>query len=209
MVTTLVLVVVLSAIGASKGVVFGPVITDAAFYMFPIAYILGDMITEIYGPRAARQAIIAGFVGNIFAIAVYAIIIALPGFTDDFGLEKQAALENAIGPVWQVVLASVLGYCCGQSANSAIMWFGKKKHLETKLYSRLLSSSGVGEAIDTVIFCTVAAPVIGITSLGEWASYTFFGFLWKVLVQYAMIPVTGRVINAIKKREPSYNAPLD
>ncbi len=204
MVTALVLVVVLSAIGASKGVVFGPVITDAAFFMFPIAYILGDVITEIYGPKAAKRAIITGFLANLASVAVYAIIIALPGFDDDYGIAKQAAIENALGPVWQVVAASMLGYICGQSANSFIMWVSKKRHLETRLYTRLASSSGVGEAIDTIIFCTVAAPVIGITSFAQWGSYTFFGFLWKVVVQYAMIPLTAAGIRWVKAHEPTY-----
>ena len=96
-----VLVVVLSSIGASKGVVIGPVITDGAFFLFPLAYILGDMITEIYGPRAAKRAIITGFVASIASVLIYAVVIALPGFTDDYGTAHQQALELALGPVWQ------------------------------------------------------------------------------------------------------------
>lgn len=204
MLSTMVLVVVLSGIGGSKGVVFGPVITDAAFFMFPVAYILGDMITEIYGPAAARRAILTGFCANGLSVLVYALIIALPGFTDDYGLAKQQALTVALGPVWLVVLASMLGYASGQSVNSLIMWMGKRRHLESRLYRRLFSSSGAGEAIDTIMFCTVASPAIGIGSIAQWANYTFFGFCWKVLVQYALVPVTGRVIGWVKRHEPTY-----
>lgn len=204
MLAAMVLVVVLSGIGASKGVVFGPVITDAAFFLFPLAYILGDMITEVYGPRAAKRAIITGFVANGFSVLVYWLIIWLPGFTDDFGIAKQQGLEVALGPVWLVVLASMLGYAGGQSTNSLIMWAGKRRHQESKLYRRLASSTGLGEAVDTIIFCTVASPAIGIDSLAQWASYTFFGYLWKVLVQLSLIPLTAKVIGWVKRNEPSY-----
>lgn len=204
MLAAMVLVVVLSSIGASKGVVFGPVITDAAFFLFPLAYILGDMITEIYGPRAAKRAIVTGFVANGFSVLMYTVIIWLPGFTDEFGIAKQQGLEVALGPVWIVVLASMLGYAGGQSTNSLIMWAGKRRNAESRLYRRLASSTGAGEAVDTIIFCTVAARAIGIDTLGQWASYTFFGFLWKVVVQLALIPVTARVIGWVKRHEPSY-----
>lgn len=202
--TMMALVVVLSSIGGSKGVVFGPVITDAAFFLFPLAYILGDIITEIYGPGAARRAIATGFIANAASVLVYALIIWLPGFTDEFGLTKQRGLEAALGPVWIVVLASLLGYAGGQSVNSLIMWAGKRRNQESRLYQRLLSSTGAGEAIDTVIFCTVAANAIGLDTVAEWVSYTFFGFLWKVLVQLMLIPLTGRVIGWVKRHEPSY-----
>ncbi len=206
MLAAMVLVVVLSSIGASKAVVFGPVITDAAFFLFPLAYILGDMITEIYGPQAAKRAIITGFLANGFSVLIYTVVIWLPGFTDEFGLEKQRGLEVALGPVWLVVLASMLGYAGGQSTNSLIMWAGKRRNQESRLYRRLASSTGVGEAVDTIIFCTVASPAIGIDTFAQWASYTFFGYLWKVLVQLALIPVTARVIGWVKRNEPSYGA---
>ena len=202
--SALVLVVVLSSIGASKGVVLGPIITDGAFFLFPFAYVLGDVITEVYGPRAARRAIITGFTANLAAVLFYALVIWLPGFTDDYGLAKQQALEIALGPVWLVVLASLLGYAAGQSANSFIMWLGKRRHHESRLYRRMISSTGVGEAIDTDIFCTIAASVIGIDSFAQWANYTAVGFTWKVLVELAIMPVTARVIGYFKRVEPSY-----
>lgn len=201
-------VVVLSGIGGSKGVVFGPVITDGGFFLFPLAYILGDVITEIYGIAAARRAIIAGFLANVLAVATYAIIIVLPGFTDDYGVAKQAALETALGPVWQIVLASALGFLAGQSMNSFIMWAGKKRRLEQGLLARLVGSTGVGELLDTVVFCSIAATAIGITTMGQWANYTIFGFLYKITVQYAVMPATMYAIRVIKRREPSYQAAL-
>lgn len=201
-------VVVISGIGAAKGVTIGFVITDAAFFLFPLAYILGDIITELYGPRAARRAILTSFALNVFAVVCYAVIIWLPGFDDDYGVAKQGALELAIGPVWQIVLASLCGFLAGQSLNSFIVSRMKRRTGEPGIVARLLMSSGTGELVDTIIFCTIAAPVLGITTFRQWLNYTAFGFLYKVTVQYAAIPVTAYVIARLKKAEPSYQEAL-
>ena len=111
-------IVLLSNIGASKGVLFGSIVTDGGFFLFPFAYILGDVISEIYGFKVARKAIVTTFALSVFASLCYWVIIALPGFTDDYGVAKQAALETALGPVPQIVLASLLGFLAGQTINS-------------------------------------------------------------------------------------------
>lgn len=201
-------VVILSGIGASKGVVFGPVITDGGFFLFPLAYIVGDVISEIYGARAARRAIWVSFGANVLSVICYAVIIALPGFGDEAGLARQSALEATLGPVWQVVLAGILGFLAGQNLNTLVMVTMKRRSREKGLIARMASSTGVGEFVDTLVFCTVAATAIGITSVGQWANYTFFGFVYKVLVQYAVMPVTSRVIGWLKRREPSYQEAL-
>lgn len=208
-------VVILSGIGASKGVTFGTIpgigfeiITDAGFFLFPLAYILGDVITEIYGARAARRALITAFAMNVLAVITYQIVIALPGFTDEFGTAKQQALELALGPVWIVVLAGLLGFLAGQSLNTLVMSRMKRRSGERGLVGRLLTSSGLGELVDTIVFCSIAATAIGITTLEQWAEYTVLGFLYKVLVQYAAIPVTSAVIRWIKRTDPSYQARL-
>ncbi|MGA4668731.1 queuosine precursor transporter [Propionibacteriaceae bacterium Y1923] len=201
-------VIVLSNIGASKGVQFGPVVTDGGFFLFPLAYILGDVISEVYGFRAARRATLVGFAASALAVFSFWVIIALPGFTDDYGLAKQEALEVALGPVWQIVVASMAGFVAGQLSNAWVMSRMKARSQEKGLVARLMGSTGVGEAIDTILFCTIAATAIGITTLGQWASYVFFGFLWKTLVEFALVPLTRVVIGRLKQREPSYQAAL-
>lgn len=201
-------VVILSGIGAAKGVVFGPIITDGGFFLFPAAYICGDVISEIYGGRAARRAILASFGANVLSVLCYAIIIVLPGFDDAYGVQKQTALEVALGPVWQVVLAGILGFLAGQNLNTLVMVAMKRRTREKRLIGRLVSSTGAGEFVDTLVFCTVAATAIGITTVEQWANYTFFGFVYKVAVQYAVMPITAAVIGWIKKREPTYQAAL-
>ncbi|WP_394940333.1 queuosine precursor transporter [Psychromicrobium sp. YIM B11713] len=197
-------IVVLSGIGAVKGVQFGPIITDGGFFLFPFAYILGDVISEVYGFKVARKAVFTCFGLSVFASLSYWIIIILPGFDDDFGHQRQAALENVLGPVPQLVAGSLLAFLAGQLMNSFIMVRLKARQGERRVWVRLLGSSGVGEFIDTLIFCTVAAPVIGITDVGGWANYVIVGFVYKVAVQYLFVPVTAVVINWIKRHEPSY-----
>ncbi|GAA1331120.1 queuosine precursor transporter [Brachybacterium rhamnosum] len=211
----MVAVVILSGIGAAKGVSFGTVpgtgleiITDGGFILFPLAYVLGDIVTELYGPRTARRAIIVSFAASILASLSYWAIIALPPFPDDYGLAKQEALELALGPVWIVVLAGLAGFACGQSLNSFVVGRMKQRLGERGLIGRLFTSSGLGELVDTIIFCTIASAAIGITTLEQWAQYTVLGFLYKVLVQYAMIPVTSAVIRWLKRTDPTYQARL-
>ena len=199
-------IVILSNIGASKGVQFGPIITDGGFFLFPFAYILGDVISELYGFKVNRKAILTTFALSIFASLSYWVIIALPGFTDDYGTAKQQALEVALGPVPQIVLASLLAFLAGQTLNSWIMVRLKAHHGERKLWVRLMGSSGAGEFLDTLIFCAIAAPVIGIAGFGMFANYVLVGFVYKVGVQYALIPVTAWVIAWFKRHEPSYQA---
>src|SRR5690625_7507952 len=103
----MVTVVNLSGIGSAKGVSFGAVpgtgfaiITDGGFFLSPLAYVLGDIVTELYGPHAARRAILTSFAVSFAATLAYQVIIALPPFPDEYGMAKQEALELALGPVW-------------------------------------------------------------------------------------------------------------
>jgi uncharacterized integral membrane protein (TIGR00697 family) len=204
MLAIMAVVLILSNIGASKGVVFGPIVTDSGFFLFPLAYILGDVISEVYGFKVARKAILTTFALSVFASLCYWIIIALPGFDDEFGTSKQAALEGALGPVPLIVLASLLAFLTGQTINSWILVRMKARSGEKSLIARLMGSSGAGEFVDTLIFCSIAASVIGITDFGTFVNYVVVGFVYKTLVEFIFVPVTSLVIRWIKKREPSY-----
>ncbi|TLM87154.1 queuosine precursor transporter [Pseudarthrobacter sp. NamE5] len=197
-------VLILSNIGASKGVAIGPIVTDGGFFLFPLAYILGDVISEVYGFKVARKAIFTTFALSVFASLCYWIIIALPGFDDEFGTTKQAALEGALGPVPQIVLASLLAFLAGQTINSWILVRMKARTGERSLWARIMGSSVAGEFVDTLIFCSIAAPVIGIADFATFVNYVVVGFLYKTLVEFILVPVTYLVIGWMKKREPSY-----
>jgi uncharacterized integral membrane protein (TIGR00697 family) len=204
MLAVMAVVLILSNIGASKGVAIGPIITDGGFFLFPLAYILGDVISEVYGFKVASKAIMTSFALSLFASLSYWVVIALPGFNDDYGVAKQSALELALGPVPQIVLASLLAFLAGQTINSWILVKMKARSGEKSLWARLMGSSGVGEFVDTLIFCTIAASVIGITDFGMFVNYVVVGFVYKTLVEYLFVPLTALVIGWIKRREPSY-----
>ncbi|GAB3518925.1 queuosine precursor transporter [Arthrobacter monumenti] len=194
-------VLILSNIGASKGVAFGPIITDGGFFLFPLAYILGDVLSEVYGFKAARRAIITGFATAALASLTFWIIIALPAA--DF-YTNQEALASVLGPVPLIVLASLLGFVVGQTLNSWVLVSMKARNQERHLWARLMGSTGVGEFADTLIFCSIAASVIGITTFGDFANYVLVGFLYKTGVEFLLLPVTTAVIRWIKRREPTY-----
>lgn len=202
-VSVMAVVVVLSNIGASKGVELGPLVTDGGFFLFPLAYILGDVISEVYGWRASRRAVLATFAMAAFAAACFWVMIVLPPASFYDG---QSALERTLGPVWLVVLASLAGFLVGQLSNALVMVSLKRRHGEKKLWVRLLGSTGVGEFLDTLIFCSIAASVIGIDSAGSFWNYVVVGFVWKTLVEVVLSPVTVLVIGWVKRREPGYVA---
>ncbi len=214
-------VLVVSNIVATKAIEFGsgswtigpvqlwPVITDGGAFLFPLAYILGDVISEVYGFRAARRAVVVGFGAAIVAVLTFAVVQQAPGASF---YENQDAYEAVLGVVPQILLASLAGYVVGQLLNSYVLVRIKARTSERGLIARLLSSTGVGEAADTLIFCAIAASAIGITSIGQFWNYAIVGFVYKVLVELIVMPVTVVVIAWLKQREPGYwddAAPVD
>ena len=196
-------VLILSNIGASKGVTFGPIPTDGGFFLFPLAYIVGDVVSEVYGWKASRRAIFVTFALSVFAAACYWIIIALPGAE---WYDGQAALVRTLGPVPLIVLASLLGFLVGQLSNAWVMVRIKRSTGERMLFGRIAVSTLVGEFLDTLVFCSIAAPVIGISDIGTFASYVAVGFIFKSVVEIVLAPVTMLVMRWVKSREPHYQA---
>lgn len=194
-------VFILSNIGATKGVMFGSILTDGGFFLFPFAYVLGDVISEVYGFKLARRAIITSFVAAAVAAASFWVLIALPAA--DF-YENQGALEAVLGPVPQILAGSLLGFLVGQTLNSWVLVKLKAATGGRHLWGRLMGSTLVGELADTLIFCAIAAPIIGITSFGDFMNYVVVGYIYKCAVEFVLLPVTYPVIAWFKRREPSY-----
>lgn len=206
-------VLVVSNIVATKGIEIGsgswtlggvqvwPVITDGGAFLFPLAYVLGDVISEVYGFRAARRAIITGFAMAVLASVTFLVVQQAPGASF---YENQAAYEAVLGFVPQIVLASLAGYVVGQLLNSVVLVRMKARTAERGLFARLATSTGVGELADTLIFCAIAASVIGITTWGQFWNYAVVGFVYKVGVELVVMPVTMLVIRWLKSREPTY-----
>ena len=189
---------ILSNIVSTKGVQVGPLVTDGAFFLFPAAYVIGDVISECYGFRAARRAVWTGFLAMIIAVSTFYVAILLPAASF---YEGQAAFAATLGLVPRIVVASLSGYVAGQLLNAWLLTLMKDRLGERGLWKRLLGSTVVGEFGDTLIFCLIAAPVIGISTVGDTANYVVVGFVWKTLVEVAVMPITYLVIRRIKAHE--------
>ena len=189
---------ILSNIVSTKGVQMGPLVMDGAFFLFPAAYVIGDVISECYGFRAARRAVWTGFLAMIIAVSTFYVAILLPAASF---YEGQAAFAATLGLVPRIVVASLSGYAAGQLLNAWLLTLMKDRLGERGLWKRLLGSTVVGEFGDTLIFCLIAAPVIGISTVGDTANYVVVGFVWKTLVEVAVMPITYLVIRRIKAHE--------
>ncbi|WP_280464316.1 queuosine precursor transporter [Nocardia cyriacigeorgica] len=182
-----------------------PITTDGAFFLFPLAYILGDVLSEVYGFRATRRAIYYGFGALLLMVACFGVAIQLPPAVF---YENQEAFRTVLGTTPQLVAAGLAGYFVGQLLNSATLVLIKERTREKHLWARLIGSTVVGELADTLIFCSIAATAIGIDSWEQFINYVIIGFLWKTLVEILVMPITYQVIALLKKHEPSY-APKD
>ncbi len=200
-------VMLISNITATKGVGLfgGTLVTDGAFFLFPLSYVIGDVISEVYGFRAMRRTIWTGFAILILASLAFTAAIALPPLD---GYENQAALEAVAGAVPQLVAASLAGYLVGEFTNSWVLVKMKERTGERQLWARLIGSTVVGEFFDTLVFCSIAAPVIGISGWGQFFSYVVIGFVWKTLIEIVVMPATYAVVRYLKRAEPSYAAAL-
>ena len=190
----------ISNIGATKLIAFGPIITDGGAFLFPLVYIVGDILSEIYGLRAAKRAIYTGFGLAILASATFWIVDLSPPAA---GYENQAAFGAVLGFVPRIVAASLAGYLVGQLLNALVLVKIKERTQEKALWLRLVSSTIVGEFADTVVFCTVA--FYGVITGSEFLNYVVTGYVYKCLVEIVFLPVTYRVIGAMKRHEPTYN----
>ena len=193
--------VIISNVTATKGVAFGPIITDGGFIVFPLTYVIGDVLSEVYGFRAARRAIFLGFAMNILAALTFWVTIYLPaaGF-----YENQAHFENVVHAYTQLIIAGLAGFIVGQTINAWTVVAIKARTKEKHLWARLVGSTFAGQLGDTLVFCAIAAGAIGISTFHDFAVYTALGWLYKTAVEVVMLPVTYQVIGYIKRREPSY-----
>ncbi|MDQ1319821.1 MAG: queuosine precursor transporter [Actinomycetota bacterium] len=195
--------VIISNIAATKGVAFGPIITDGGFIVFPLTYVIGDVLAEVYGFRAARRAILTGFVMNGVAALALWVTVYLPAA--DF-YPNQEHLANVVGAYTQLIVAGMAGFIVGQTINAWAVVKIKARTRERHLWARLVGSTFAGQLGDTLVFCAIAASAIGISSARDFVVYTALGWVYKTAVEVVMLPVTYRVIGYVKRREPSYTA---
>ncbi|UNB52219.1 queuosine precursor transporter [Mycolicibacterium sp. YH-1] len=197
--------VIISNVTATKGVAFGPIITDGGFIVFPLTYVIGDVLSEVYGFKAARKAILLGFAMNALAALAFWVTIYLPAA--DF-YENQAHFENIVHAYTQLIVAGLAGFLVGQTINAWVVVKIKEHTKEKHLWARLIGSTFAGQLGDTLVFCSIAAAAIGITTFKDFAVYAALGWFYKTAVEVVMLPITYRVIAVIKRREPTYQPAL-
>ena len=199
LVALFVAVLLISNIAAVKLIQVGSFILDGGAFLFPLVYILGDVLSEVYGWKATRRAVWLGFVASIVAALIFWLVQLTPA---PGAWENQEAFEAILGFVPRIVVASLVAYLVGQLLNSWVLVKIKQRTNERNLWVRLLGSTVVAQLADTLIFCTIA--FYGVISGLDFVNYVVVGYLFKVLVEVVVMPITYRVVAAVKRREPTY-----
>ena len=165
---------------------------------FPISFIFGDILTEVYGYAASRRVIWAGFAGLAFASLMAWMILALPPAPF---WHNQAAYETAFGSTWRISLAGLIGFAAGEFANSWIMAKMKIWSAGKHLWQRTISSTVVGEGIDTIIFVPLAFWGTGIIPNDKITLIIEAQILSKIAVEVAFTPIVYKAVAFLKREE--------
>ena len=168
----------------------------AGILFFPLGYVIGDVLTEVYGYARARRVIWAGFVGLIFMAFMSWVVVALPPAS---GWEGQAAYEAVFGQVWRIVAASITAFWAGEFVNSYVMARMKIWTAGRHLWTRTIGSTIVGQGVDSVIFYPLA--FWGVWSNEQVIIVMITNWLLKVGWEVVLTPVTYLVVGWLKNKE--------
>jgi uncharacterized integral membrane protein (TIGR00697 family) len=175
---------------------------DGGTLLFPLAYVLGDILTEVYGFRAARRVIWTGFAVLVFSSLLFFVLKILPG-ESSWEAETGSAAYNAIlGGMSSggIVLASLAGYLVGEFSNSAILSKIKVLMSGRWLWFRAIVSSLVGELLDSLIFVFIAC-LAGVFGWNLFFSLALTNYILKCLIEALVLPITYTVVRFLKKGE--------
>jgi len=170
----------------------------AGVLFFPISYIFGDVLTEVYGYARARRVIWAGFAGLVFASFMAYVVVALPPAPF---WQHQGAYEVAFGNTWRIVAASMFAYFCGEFVNSFVLAKMKILTAGRWLWMRTIGSTIFGEAVDSALFYPLAFWGTGIIPDDKLPTVMLAQFVTKVAVEVLFTPVTYKVVNFLKRAE--------
>ncbi len=186
----------LSNIIAGKLITIGGIILPGAVILFPLAYIFGDILTEVYGYKQARMVIWTGFVCNILMVGVFILVMAIPspGF-----FEAEGAFATVLGMTPRIVLASLVAYLVGEFSNAAILSRMKILTRGKWLWTRTIGSTLVGEGLDTIIFITIC--FIGVVPNVILMQMVLYQYLFKVAFEFLATPLTYAVVGWLKRAE--------
>lgn len=176
--------------------VIGTQIFGAGILFFPLSYVLGDVLTEVYGYARARRVIWAGFGAVIFMAAMSWVVVALPPADIWSG---QPAYEEVFGLTPRIVFASIVAFWAGELANAFVMARMKVWTEGKHLWTRTIGSTVVGQGVDSLLFYPIA--FLGVWTTQAVITVLITNYLLKVLWEAILTPVTYRVVNTLKRVE--------
>ena len=191
-------------IGAAKQAVvdlpvLGEVTFGAGVLFFPISYIFGDILTEVYGYGRDRRVVWAGFGALVFASIMAWVVISLPPSQSDFMKSYQSHLEGVFGNAWRIAAGSMIAFWCGSFANSYVLAKMKIWTSGKWLWTRTIGSTIVGELVDSALFYTIA--FYGIWATEDVIKVTLAQYVLKTGWEVVMTPVTYQVVGWLKRKE--------
>jgi uncharacterized integral membrane protein (TIGR00697 family) len=203
MVAFVVILLLSNVIGAGKRAVvdlpiIGPWPFGAGILFFPLSYLLGDVLTEVYGYGRARRCIWAGFAAMLFMVAMSMIVVALP---PDAGWTGQGAYEQVFGQVPRIVVASICAFWVGEFANSVVLARMKIWTRGRMLWTRTIGSTVVGEGLDSLIFYPLAFWGVAGWPAGTLGKIMATQFVLKVGWEVVLTPVTYAIVGWLKRKE--------
>jgi uncharacterized integral membrane protein (TIGR00697 family) len=203
MVAFVVVLVCSNLVGPAKAAqidlpLIGAVTFGAGVLFFPISYVFGDVLTEVYGYSRARRVIWAGFAALAFAAVMAAVIVALPPAPT---WPNQKVYEIAFGNTWRIALASMFAYFCGEFVNSFVLAMLKVWTEGRYQGARFVGSTVAGEAVDSALFYPLAFYNSGIMPNELVITLVYSQFITKTLVEIAFLPLTYRVVAFLKRAE--------
>ena len=178
--------------------VVGVLTFGAGVLFFPISYVFGDILTEVYGYARSRRVIWAGFAGLAFASFMAYVVVALPPAPF---WKNQAAYEVAFGQAWRIAGASMLAYFCGEFVNSYVLAKMKILTAGKWLWTRTIGSTIFGEGVDSVLFYPLAFYGTGIIPDDKLPLVMLVQFVTKVGVEVVFTPVTYFLVGRLKRAE--------
>ncbi|HWK35633.1 queuosine precursor transporter [Sphingomonas sp.] len=185
-----------NVIGAGKVASVAGFTFGAGILFFPISYVIGDVMTEVYGYARARRCIWAGFVAVLFMALMSWVVVALPPAA---GWTGQAAYESVFGQVPRIVLASVAAFWAGEFVNSFVLARMKVWSEGRALWARTIGSTIFGEGVDSLIFYPLA--FLGVWPAWQVATVMVTNWALKVGWEVVLTPATYVIVGFLKRRE--------
>ncbi len=176
----------------------GEYIYGTGVLFFPLSYLFGDILTEVYGYARSRKVIWAGFGALIFASVMSYVVTSLPA-AKTMSADQQAAVNLIFGQTWRIVLASLLGFWAGEFVNSFVLAKMKILTAGKYLWTRTIGSTFAGEAVDSAIFYPIA--FLGTWSTEQVVGVMFGNYFIKVLWEVLATPVTYKIVAFLKRTE--------